>query len=211
MNKNQLLSLLLAVALFLSVFKLIESKKEVENVAQSTTTKKEAVLSVIHSRKSVRNYTDQAVSKEDLMTIVKAGMAAPTGFNAQPWQFIIIEDRNTMLELRKELIYARGLDGSKAAIVVCGDMSKVREEAPEFWITDTSAATQNMLLAIEAMGLGGVWSTLFPGEDRMNHARKVLNLPDHIMPMCVIPLGYPAGIEQPKEKFDANNVHWENW
>ena len=211
MNKSHLLSLLLAVALFVSVFKLAETKKESKEIAQSSTTKKEAILSVIHSRKSVRSFTDQQVSDEDLRTILKAGMAAPTGFDARPWQFIVIKDKNTMKELRKELKYARGLDGSTAAIVVCGDMSKVREEAPEFWITDTSAATENMLLAIEGMGLGAVWCTLYPGEDRMAHARKVLNLPEHIMPMCVIPMGYPVGVEQAKDKFDTNNIHWEKW
>lgn len=211
MNKSHLLSLLLVIALLLSTYKLVEMKHEVEEISQSATTKKEAILSVIHSRKSVRNYTDQQISDEDITTILRAGMAAPTGFNAQPWQFIVIKDRNTMLELRKELKYARGLDGSPAAIVVCGDMNKVREEAPEFWITDTSAATQNMLLAMEGMGLGGVWSTLYPGKDRMEHARKVLNLPEHIMPMCVIPFGYPAGVEKAKDKFDVANIHMEKW
>ncbi|TKG91472.1 nitroreductase family protein [Puteibacter caeruleilacunae] len=211
MNKSHLLSLLLAIALLLTTYKLVEMKKETEDVSRSATTKREAILSVIHERKSVRNYTDQKVAKEDIMTILKAGMAAPTGFDTRPWQFIVIEDRNTMLELRKELKYARGLDGSPAAIVVCGDMSKVREEAPEFWITDTSAATQNILLAMEGMGLGGVWSTLYPGKERMEHARRVLNLPDHIMPMAVIPFGYPTGVEKPKNKFDANNIHWEKW
>jgi len=211
MNKSHLLSLLLAIALFLATYKLVEMKQEVENVSQSLSTKQEAILSVIHNRKSVRNYTDKPVSKEDLTTIIKAGMAAPTGFDARPWQFIAITDRNTMLELRKELVYAKGLDGSPAAIVVCGDMNKADKRAPEFWITDASAATQNILLATEGMGLGGVWCTLYPGKERMDHARKVLNLPDHIMPLCVIPLGYPTGIEKPKDKFDPNNIHWENW
>lgn len=211
MKKSHLLSLLLAIALFLSTYKMVEMKHHAVAHMQEGVSAEEAVLSVIHNRKSVRNYTDKTVSDEDLVTILKAGMAAPTGFNAQPWQFIAIKDRNTMLELRKELVYASGLDGSPAAIVVCGDMSKVREEAPEFWITDASAATQNMLLAIEAMGLGGVWSTLYPGEDRMEHARKVLNLPEHIMPLCVIPIGYPTGVEKPKMKFKEENIHWEKW
>lgn len=211
MNKSHLLSLLLAIALFVSVFKLAETKKKAKEQAKSSTTSKEAILSVIHDRKSVRSFTDQQVSDEDLITILKAGMAAPSGFDARPWQFIVIKEKNTMKELRKELKYARGLDGSTAAIVICGDMSKVREEAPEFWITDTSAACQNMLLAIEGMGLGGVWSTLYPGVERMAHARKVLHLPEHLMPLCVIPMGYPVGVEQPKDKFDVHTIHWEKW
>jgi nitroreductase len=211
MNKNHVLSLLLAIALFITTFKMIEMKQEVKENMQSATTKKEAVLSVIHSRKSVRKYTDKLVSKEDLNTIMRAGMAAPSGHDTRPWKFIAITNRDTMLELRKELEWARGLDGSPAAIVVCGDMSKVDERNPEFWITDASAATQNMLLAIEAMGLGGVWSTLYPGEKRMSYARKVLNLPENIMPLCVIPIGYPTGLEKAKDKFDASNIHWDKW
>jgi len=211
MNKSNLLALLLVIALFITTYKLVEMKNELKEVSQSATTKKEAVLSVIQSRKSVRNYTDKLVSKEDLNTIMRAGMAAPSGHDTRPWQFIAITDRGTMLELRKELEWARGLDGSPAAIVVCGDMSKVDKRNPEFWITDTSAATQNILLAIEAMGLGGVWSTLYPGDERMQHARKILNLPDHIMPMCVIPLGYPTGVEKAKDKYNADDIHWEKW
>lgn len=210
MNKTHLLSLLLAIALFITTYKLVELKTEKEKEPPAVS-QKEAILSVIHNRKSVRKYTDQKVSKEDLVTIMKAGMAAPTGHDARPWQFIALTDRPTMLELRKELVWASGLDSSPAAIVVCGDMNKVNEKNTEFWITDNSAATQNMLLAIEGMGLGGVWCTLYPGKDRMEHARKVLNLPEHIMPLCVIPIGYPTGVEKPKDKFDENNIHWEKW
>lgn len=115
------------------------------------------------------------------------------------------------MQLREKLEWARGLDGSPAAIVVCGDLNKVDERNPDFWITDTSAATQNILLAIEALELGGVWSTIYPGKDRMDHTRKVLNLPDHIMPLCVIPLGYPTGVEKPKDKYDSTLIHWEKW
>ncbi len=211
MNKSHLLALLLSIALFITTYKLVDMKHELEDVSQSATTQKEAILSVIHNRMSVRHYTEQKVSDEDLITIMKAGMAVPTGFDARPWQFIAIKDRNTMLDLRKELKYASGLESSPAAIVVCGDMSKVRDEAPEFWITDASAATENMLLAIEGMGLGGVWCTSYPGLERMEHARQILNLPEHIMPLAVIPLGYPIGIEKPKDKFDEANIHWEKW
>ena len=209
MKNYQAITLILALGLLITSYNQFDMKKELkENGSVST---KEAVLANIHSRKSVRNFTEKPVSQEDLTTIMKAGMAAPTGFDKRPWQFIATTDRTIMMELRKELGYAKGLDTSTAAIVVCGDMSKVHPDNSEFWITDTCAATENMLLAIEAMGLGGVWCTLYPGEDRMEHARNVLNLPEHIMPMCVIPIGYPTGVEKPKDKFDATNIHWDKW
>lgn len=211
MKISHFISLLLAIALFVSTYKLVEMQKEQKSTHTSKIDKKEVMLSLIHSRKSVRKFTPEPVSKEDLITIMKAGMAAPSGHDARPWSFIALTDRNTMMLLRKELEWARALDYSPAAIVVCGDMNKVDKRNPEFWITDTSAATQNMLLAIEAMGLGGVWSTLYPGEDRMAYTRKVLNLPEHIMPMCIIPIGHPTGVEKPKDKFDEKNIHWEKW
>lgn len=202
--------LLLAVALAVTAFQLARLQYRVKHTA-AVVDKRTVVLENIHSRKSVRKFTAQAVADSDLVTIVKAGMAAPSGHDTRPWQFIIIKDRATMMKLRSKLEWARGLDQSTAAIVVCGDMSRVKPINKEFWITDASAATQNMLLAIEAMGLGAVWSTLYPGEDRMQHARDVLGLPKHIMPLCVLPIGYPTGVEKPKDKYNAEQVHWERW
>lgn len=200
MKTERLLILGMAIAMLVMSYKIGALSHGGSADSASNGSKKDTVLSVIHNRKSVRVFTDQKVSKGDLDTIMRAGMAAPTGFDARPWQFVAITDRDIMMELRKELGYAKGLDTSTAAIVVCGDMKKADPRALEFWITDTCAATENMLLAIEAMDLGGVWCTLYPGEERMTHARKVLNLPEHIMPMCVIPVGYPAGENSPKDK-----------
>lgn len=209
MNKQHVLILLLAIALLVTTFK--NQNDDPKDDGNINISKKEALFSVIFNRKSVRKFTNQKVSMEQLDTIMKAGMAAPSGHDARPWQFVAITDRNVMLKLRKNLKWARGLDESTAAIVVCGDMNKIDPRNPEFWITDTSAATQNMLLAIEAMGLGGVWSTLYPGPERMEYARQVLGLPSYIMPLCVIPIGYPTGVEKPKDKYDKNNIHWESW
>lgn len=206
-----IISILLVVALIFTVFMLLKMKSEISTLSQSNVTQKDAVLSVIQNRKSVRRYTDQKISKDDLITMMKAGMAAPSALDDRPWKFISITNPSIILELRKGLEWASGLDSANAAIVVCGDMSKVDDENPEFWITDTSAATQNILLAIEAMGLGGVWCGIFPDKDRMIYTRKVLNLPENIMPLCVIPVGYPSGGEKSKDKFDSNNIHWDKW
>lgn len=202
--------LLLAAALAVTTFELVKLQHTSKQQPASVD-KRAAVLENLHSRKSVRKFTSQAVSDSDLVMLVKAGMAAPSGHDARPWQFIIIKNKETMKKLRSKLEWARGLDGSTAAIVVCGDMSMVKPINKEFWITDASAATENILLAIEAMGLGGVWSTLYPGEDRMQHAREVLGLPAHVMPLCVIPIGYPTGVEKAKNKYNPAQLHWEKW
>ncbi len=204
MTTSKFLNILLALTLIILIFKFSSDNS-------TGLDQREATLKTIHSRKSVRKFTTQEVSKSDLETIMKAGMAAPSGHDTRLWQFIVLTERDKMMALRKELVWATGLDTSTVAIVVCGDMSKVDERNPEFWLTDTSAATQNMLLAIESMGLGGVWCTLYPGEKRMSHARKVLDLPEHIMPMCVIPIGYPAGENRAKDKYDPTTIHWNKW
>lgn len=170
-------------------------------------TKKDA-LSVIHARKSVREYVaDKQVSKEDLETIIKAGMAAPSARNIQPWHFVVVSDAEIMNNLAEQLPYAKMLTEASAAIIVCGDTAA----SPMFWMIDCSAATQNVLLAAEALGLGAVWTAAWPAEDRMNAVKTTVDLPDHILPLCVIPMGYPANEEAPKDKFDAEKIHWEKF
>lgn len=202
MNKSHVLVLLCLVALFITSYKLLETKQKVKQISQSLSSPKEAILSVIHNRKSVRVYANKTVSKDDLITIMKAGMAAPSGMDKRPWKFIALTDTIKIHELKQE---------TPAAIVVCGDMNKVDDRAPEFWITDTSVATENMLLAIEAMGLGAVWKSVYPWKDYTEHVKKTLQLPDYIEPLCIITLGYPTGVEKPKDKFDAKNIRWETW
>jgi len=166
-------------------------------------------LKVIHSRKSVRHYIGRKATKEDLLTLVKAGMAAPTAVDRRPWAFVIITDKAKLEELEEGLPYARMLTKSGAGIVVCGVLEKALPR--EVWVQDCSAATENILLAAESMGLGAVWTGAYPSRERMDHIRKVLLIPDNIVPLNVIPIGYPAGDENPKDKFDPANVHWEKW
>lgn len=218
MNISKILNIVLALALLVLILKFsikssdktTDSKTDSKSKVEVKNTR-EVVLDVINSRKSVRFYTDEKVSDEDINTILRAGMAAPTALDKRPWKFVVIKNKETMKLMRKDLVYAKGLDESPVAIVVCGDMTKVHKGNPEFWITDTSAATENMLLAMEAMGLGGVWSAIYPSEQRMSYIRKVLDLPETIMPLCVIPFGHPKGVEKAKDKYDANNIHWEKW
>lgn len=169
-------------------------------------------LKAIHSRKSVRHYIDRKAAKEDLLTLVKAGMAAPTAVDRRPWAFVIITDKAKLKELEAGLPYTKMLTKSGAGIVVCGVLEKALPgEGKEFWIQDCSAATENILLAAESMGLGAVWTGAYPSQEIMDYIRKVLGMPENIVPLNVIPVGYPTGDEKPKDKFDPANVHWEKW
>ncbi|MCD7971697.1 MAG: nitroreductase family protein [Candidatus Azobacteroides sp.] len=186
-----------------------EEKETAQNVGANNSN---VVLDVIHQRTSIRAYTDQPVSKENLETIVRAGMAAPSAVNKQPWQFIIIDDKNTLHALGENMRTSAMVQKAPAAILVCGDMNKAGEGwLQQYWIQDCSAASQNILLAITSLGLGGVWTSIYPAEDRIKHVADILNLPEHIIPLNIIPLGYPSQHPEPKDKWNEENIRWNVW
>jgi len=168
-------------------------------------------LRVIVGRKSVRHYTDEPVWKDALELIVRAGMAAPSAVNCQPWEFVVVTERETLHALAEGLEYARMLDSAGAAIVVCGVPDKTPPGTGDYWVQDCSAATQNILLAIESLGLGAVWTGVYPRRERVAHVRKVLKVPEGVIPLNVIPIGWPVGDEDPKDKYVPEKVHWERW
>lgn len=170
------------------------------------TTAVNAALDNIFARKSVRTYLDKGVEKEKIDWMLRAGMAAPTGRDLRPWEFVVISDRATLDSMATALPYAKMLKQARQAIVVCGDSTR-----SSYWYLDCSAATQNILLAAESLGLGAVWTAAYPYEDRMEVVRRFTNMPENVLPLCVIPFGYPATNEQPKQKFDEKKIHYEKF
>jgi nitroreductase len=169
------------------------------------------ILAVIRSRKSVRSFTGAPVNKNDLDNIIKAGMAAPTAVNMQPWSFIVITDRKKMDKLADGLPHANMLFKAGAAIIICTQADKAYKKSRDTAIIDASLAGENILLAIEALGLGGVWTAAFPYEDRMKLVRSVLKIPRDVIPLNVIPVGVPTGEDKPKDKYNKEKIHWEQW
>ena len=164
-------------------------------------------LGTIFNRKSVRKYTERPVEKEKLETLVRAGMAAPSSKDRRPWEFVIVTDRDLLDKMGDGLPLARMLKETKQAIIVCGDTVK----SENAWQLDCSAAAQNILLAAESMGLGAVWTAAYPYPERMKIIQDALQLPEHILPLTVIPLGYPTGIEKPKDKYNKKQIHYNGW
>lgn len=160
----------------------------------------------IMARKSVRKYLEKKVEDEKVSTLLKAGMAAPTGKDTRPWEFVVVTDRVILDSLAANLPYAKMLKEAPLAIIVCGDTTK-----SSYWYIDCSAATENILLAAEALGLGAVWTAAYPYEDRMNVVAQNTGLPEHIRPLCVIPVGYPAMPHSPKNKYDESKIHQNKW
>lgn len=169
--------------------------------------KQNQALETILNRKSVRKYTARPVEKEKLEILVRAGMAAPSSRDRRPWEFVIVTDRKTLDTMAEGLPFARMLKETNQAIVVCGDTIK----SDNAWFLDCSAAAQNILLAAESMGLGAVWTAVYPYPDRIRIVREELRLPDHIMPLNVIPIGYPQGKESPKNKYNPQQIHYDTW
>lgn len=168
-------------------------------------------IKTILERKSVRSFENKFISKDKLELILKAGMAAPSARNLQPWAFIVVTDRDIMNTLADRLPYAKMLYEATAAIVVCGIPEKSGDSPEGYWVQDCSAATQNILLAIESMGLGAVWTGVYPRSERIDVVRDVLSIPQNVFPLNVIPIGYPKGENRPKDKFKPENIRWNNW
>lgn len=178
---------------------------------QPTVMKNEAIENIL-TRVSVRQFTGDSISEAQLDTLLRAAMAAPSAINKQPWAFIVITDRDKIAQLGEALPYSRCSNHPAVAIIPCGDLTKaIPGEMAGFWINDVSAATENLLLAAHAMGLGAVWTGLHPDMNRAKIVQDMLGLPEHIIPLCIVPVGVPA--EQPdiKDKFNPENIHFNGW
>lgn len=169
------------------------------------------ILKTIYERKSVRNFTGAPVSNDELVELVRAGMAAPSAVNCQPWEFIIVTDRATLDKLGDALPYAKMLYKAGASLIVCGVPELAHHKFPEYAVIDSTLASENILLAAEALGLGAIWTAAYPYPERMAPVRSILHIPDTIIPLNVIPVGHPTGEDVPKQKFNEQKIHRECW
>ena len=172
----------------------------------------QAVIGNIMTRTSIRQYTDEPVSQQDVETLLRAGMAAPTAVNAQPWHFVAITDKAKLKELAATNRRGSMIEQAALAIVVCGNMDKtMKGKGQAYWIQDCSAATENILLAAHGLGLGAVWTGLYPMDDRVAAVSQVLKLPQTIIPLCTIVIGHPAESPEPKNKWKPENVSYNEF
>lgn len=178
--------------------------------ADTTSVTEQSAIDIIMTRASVRVFTDQRVSASAIDTLLRAAMAAPTAMNAQPWHFVVVQERAILDSIHSLLPNVQCANPTPLAILVCGDMNlALQGEAQSFWIQDCSAATENLLLAAHAMGLGAVWCGIHPSVERESILRSILSLPRHLVPLNVVAIGYPKNASTPKEKFDPTKVSYE--
>jgi nitroreductase len=166
-------------------------------------------LDAIATRRSIRRYTDQPVTAEQLDTLLRAAMAAPSAGNQQPWRFIVVADPDQRRLLSRATPYSAMIADAPVALVVCGDTRN--EKHPGYWVQDCSAAVQNALLAAHAIGLGAVWIGVHPVEERERNVATICGLPDGIRAMCMIAIGHPLEAKPAVDRFDPGFVMRERW
>ncbi len=180
--------------------------------AKQETSMENQAINNIMTRVSVREFTGEKISEAQIDTLLRAAMSAPSAINKQPWAFIVVTDEDKIAALGEALPYSRCSNKPAVAIIPCGDLSKAIEgEMANFWINDVSAATENLLLAAHAMGLGAVWTGLHPDLNRAKLVQEMLGLPEHIIPLCVVPVGVPAEQPEVKDKYKPENIHYNQW
>ena len=167
-------------------------------------------MDALFSRRSIRKYTSEPVTEEVLREILEAGMSAPSAGNQQPWHFIVINDRKILDYIPSFHPHSQMLKEAPVAILVCGDLKL--EKHVDYWVQDCAAATENLLLAVHAKGLGAVWVGIYPRQERVEGLRKLLGIPEHVTPLSLVPVGYPAESKPARpDRYNAAKIHHNGW
>lgn len=167
------------------------------------------VLEALMSRRSIRHFEARPVPEEYVQTLLRAAMQAPSAANAQPWHFVVITERELLEEVTTFHPVAESLHEAPMAILICGDDRL--EKRPDRWILDCSAATENMLLAAHALGLGAVWLGIHPDQIRIDAMSQLVNLPAEVHPLSLIAVGFPTRVLPPVNRFRADRIHYNFW
>ncbi len=168
-------------------------------------------LDYIFSRRSIRKYSKKEVSHTLLTDLLEAGMAAPSAVARDPWHFIVLRERENLDKLATILPHGKMLHQSTAAFVVCGDINRAHDKKESYMLQDLSAAVENILLAANTLDLGACWLGVHPRQERMDGIIKMFNLPEGIIPMCAIAIGWPAEKPEARTRFRSECVHIEQW
>lgn len=167
-------------------------------------------LDTIFTRRSIRKYQNKEVPKELVEKILKAAMSAPSARNEQPWHFLVITDKKILKQIPEIHPHAAMAREAQLAILVCGDLN-LQTATDGFWQEDCSAAVQNLLLAVTDLGLGAVWTGIYPNQERVQNFKQFFNLPQNIIPFALIPIGYPAEKPKAKDNFRQDRIHYNHW
>jgi len=164
-------------------------------------------MKAILGRRSIRKFTGETIPDTDIKKCLEAAMAAPSACNQQPWHFVVAKDKKTHEKVMEIQPYTKMLEQASVAVFVCADPDL--QTCPGFWVQDITAATENLLLAVHAMGYGATWCGLYPDDDRVWKIKELLGLPKQVMPLNVIAIGVPDEEKPPSERYNEERVHYE--
>jgi len=167
------------------------------------------IQQAILTRRSIRKYSLEKVSDEQIEAILRAAMYAPSARNQQPWHFVVLRDKTILEKIPVFHPNAKMITGASAGILVCADINL--EQSVGYWIQDVAAATQNILLSAYGQGLGAVWLGIYPREERIKGISDILSLPTHIVPFSLISVGYPAENPSQPDRYLPERIHFEKW
>jgi len=166
-------------------------------------------MQAILSRRSIRKFGTASINETDIHELLDAAMSAPSSSNGQPWHFIVITDRKILDEIPKFHPYSNMIKEAPLAFIICGDLNL--EKGKGVWVQDCSAATENLLIAANAKGLGAVWLGVYPIANRVTGVCWLLGLPAHIVPLCIVAVGHPAEKKPPANRFNLDRIHRDKW
>jgi nitroreductase len=162
------------------------------------------IFDAIYARRSIRAYQERDVEREKIEKLLKAAMAAPSACNLQPWEFIVVTEKDLLKQLKGTL--GEGNYNAPVAMVICGNPTNIPWDG-DGWMQDCSAAVENMMIAAPTLGLGSVWIGGFDSDA----LTALLNIPAHVHPMCVVLFGYPAQEKTPRTKYNEEAVFWQTY
>jgi nitroreductase len=166
-------------------------------------------IEAILTRRSIRRYTGEPIVEGDIETILHAAMAAPSAGNQRPWRFIVITDRGMLEAAAASTPYGSMLLDAPLGLVICADTRDLQH--PGMWQQDCSAATQNALLAVHALGLGAVWLGFWPKMERVEPLKAALRIPEGVEPLAVLAVGHPLEHKPPADRYDSSYIHHDRW
>ena len=169
----------------------------------------QVTMDPVLSRRSIRKYTEQQVSDDCLHLLLKAAMAAPSADDERPWHFVVIQNQDVRTNIAEIHPHAYMAIKAPMAILICGDETLQKNQG--FWVQDCAAATENILIEAQHLGLGAVWLGIYPIEGRVQGYRKLLKIPELINPFALVAIGYPAEYKTPAERYEKSRIHYDTW
>ncbi len=167
-------------------------------------------MNSIFERRSIRRFIKKQIPEDILRSVLEAGMYAPSAGNEQPWEFMVIRSRKLLEQLCSAHPHAKALLSCDTAVVVCGDLSQ-QKYSVQYWVLDCALAGQNIMLQAQEFGVGSVWLGVYPCEYRTENIAHILGLPQGIIPLCIIALGYPAETAEKPDRYQKEKIHWDKW